>query len=269
MAARLYQFLSSPYCAKVRKILDFKGINYEVVEVDYLERKELLTASSQMMVPALTLESGETLVDSSRIALRLEELHPQPTIFPSSWSGMHQLLADYIDKELEEVLFRATMPDKAAFWRSRGHDREALWRLSTNKKYGSGFVDQAIAEHARHTLKARDALLPFEQAVSDRPFLFGRIGLADFALYGQLYNLTFTGTRKIPTDLKNLLAFFDRVDRISSTIEASPSQEAFRIPRGLAISRFSEWWFCDLSRAGFFELRCRRLFRSPFWRPTF
>src|SRR5689334_5813481 len=38
----LYQFATSPFCAKVRKILDFKGLDYRVVEVDYLERKELL-----------------------------------------------------------------------------------------------------------------------------------------------------------------------------------------------------------------------------------
>lgn len=58
MAAKLYQFLGSPFCAKVRKLLAFKGVEFEVVEVDYLERKELVLASGQMMVPALTLESG-------------------------------------------------------------------------------------------------------------------------------------------------------------------------------------------------------------------
>ena len=60
---RLYQFATSPFCAKVRKILDFKGIDYEAVEVDYVERKELVIASGQMMVPALTLDNGETMVD--------------------------------------------------------------------------------------------------------------------------------------------------------------------------------------------------------------
>ncbi|HKF30450.1 MAG TPA: glutathione S-transferase N-terminal domain-containing protein, partial [Candidatus Binataceae bacterium] len=60
MAAKLYQFLTSPFCAKVRKVLDFKDVDYEIVEVDYLERKELLITSEQLMVPVLTLASGET-----------------------------------------------------------------------------------------------------------------------------------------------------------------------------------------------------------------
>ncbi len=58
MAAKLYQFLGSPFCAKVRKLLAFKGVEFEVVEVDYLERKELLLASGQMTVPAVTLDNG-------------------------------------------------------------------------------------------------------------------------------------------------------------------------------------------------------------------
>lgn len=64
MKARLFQFAPSPYCAKARKLLEFKGVEFECVEVDYLERKELVLASGQMMVPALTLENGETVIDS-------------------------------------------------------------------------------------------------------------------------------------------------------------------------------------------------------------
>jgi len=220
MAAKLYQFLSSPFCAKVRKILDFKGIDYEVVEVDYLERKELLTASKQFMVPALTLDGGETIVDSARIALRLEELYPEPTLFPPGWSGMHRMLADYIDNQVEDILFKAAIPDEVEFWQRRGCDREALWRLVRDRKYGSGFVDRMIAEHRVHATRAREALMPFEEALSDRAFLLGRIGLADFALYGQLFYFAFLGEVKIPADLVRVREFFGRMDRISSAPEA-------------------------------------------------
>lgn len=221
MAARLYQFLTSPFCAKVRKVLDFKDVEYEIVEVDYLERKELLIASGQMTVPALTLASGETIVDSARIVQRLEELYPEPTLLPPSWSGMHQVLADYIDTQLEDALFGASIPDKIAFFRRQGRDREAWWRMVRDRKYGAGFVDRMIAEHGAQETRARQTLLPFEQALADRAFLLGRIGLADFALYGQLYNFAFTGELKISPELRNLRMFFGRVDRISSAPEAA------------------------------------------------
>ncbi len=219
MKARLYQFVSSPFCAKARKILEFKGVDFEVVEVDYLERKELLLASGQLMVPALTLESGETIVDSAKIAMRLEELYPEPTLLPPGWRGIHLALAGYIDNQVEDALFRVAIPDEAAHYRRQGADREALWRLIRERKYGAGFVDRMISEHAANWALAREALALFEDALAGKAFLTGRIGLADFALYGQLFYLAFTGELKIPADLENLRAFFGRVDRISAAVD--------------------------------------------------
>jgi glutathione S-transferase len=219
MAAKLYQFVGSPFCAKVRKLLAFKGIEFEVVEVDYLERKELVLASGQMMVPAVTLEGGETIVDSARIAMRLEELFPEPTIFPAGWRGVHLALADYIDNQIEDAVYGVALADELAHYGRQGADRAALWRLIRERKYGAGFVDRTIANQAANWERARIALGPFEEQLGKFPFLTGRIGLADFALYGQLFYFAFSGELKIPAALKNLREFFDRVDRITSVIE--------------------------------------------------
>jgi glutathione S-transferase len=221
MAAKLYQFLGSPFCAKARKLLAFKGVEFEVVEVDYLERKELLVASGQITVPAVTLDNGETIVDSARIATRLEELYPEPTIFPSGWRGMQLALADYIDNHLEESVYPVALADELAYYSKQGPDRGALWRFIRERKFGRGFVDRTIADHKANWERFRRALAPFEEQLGNAPFLTGRIGLADFALYGQLYYLAFTGELKIPADMKNLRAFFGRVDRITSTIDES------------------------------------------------
>ena len=219
MAAKLYQFLGSPFCAKVRKLLAFKGVEFEVVEVDYLERKELLLASGQITVPAVTLEGGETIVDSARIAMRLEELYPEPTIFPAGWRGMHMVLADYIDNHLEEQVYPVALADELAYYSRQGADRGALWRLIRERKFGTGFVDRTIAAQSANWERFRFSLAPFEEQLGIAPFLTGRIGLADFALYGQLYYLAFTGELKIPAEMKNLRAFFGRVERISSVVE--------------------------------------------------
>lgn len=216
---KLYQFASSPFCAKVRKILDYKGAEYEAIEVDYLERKELLIASGQIMVPALTLESGETITDSDRISERLENDYPEPTIFPAEWRGVHLALARYFDTELEDALFRAAVPDEIAHYRRQGRDREMLWRLIRERKYGAGFCDRMMREPAGNLERARAMLAPIDDGLRERAFLLGRIGYADFALYGQLSYLAFTGELKIPSELPNLSAFYGRMDRISSTLD--------------------------------------------------
>lgn len=219
MKARLYQFIASPFCAKVRKLLEYKGVEAEVVEVDYLERKELLAASGQIMVPALTLESGETVVDSHRIAMRLEELCPDPTIFPPGQRGLHLALARHIETEPGAVLLRAALPGKLAHYRRQGQDREAFFRLIRDRRYGAGFCERMVTEKEANWQRAIEALSPFEEQLSAAPFMTGRIGLADFALYGQLHSLIFTGESRIPSTMPGLRAFFDRMDRISAASE--------------------------------------------------
>jgi glutathione S-transferase len=219
MQARLYQFIGSPFCAKARKILEFKGIDFEIVELDYLERKELVIATGQMMVPALTLSSGETIVDSAKIADRLEELYPEPTILPPGWTGLHRALALYIDNQLEDSIYAVALADERAHYARQGLDRAALWTLIRERKYGAGFVERTIAADKANWKRFQQALTPFEQQLEGKAFLTGRIGLADFCLYGQLYYLAFTGELKIPATLPNLRAYFGRIDRISSKLE--------------------------------------------------
>jgi glutathione S-transferase len=223
MKARLYQFIYSPFCAKVRKILEYKGVEFETVEVDYLERKELLVASGQLMVPALVLASDEAVVDSDRIAARIEELYPDPTLFPPGARGLHIALARYIDTEIEDALFRLAVPDVAAYQRSQGADREAFWRFIRERRYGAGFCDRMVRERDANHDRAAELLAPFEEQLGAGAFLTGRIGLADFALYGQLYFLAFTGKLKIPPAMPKLRAFFGRMDRLSSTPEQAAS----------------------------------------------
>jgi len=215
----LYQFATSPFCAKVRKILDFKGLDYRRVEVDYLERKELLIASNQVMVPALTLESGETIVDSDRIAMQLDGIYPEPTIFPPEWRGIHLALARYFDGEFEDALFRAALPDELDHFARLGRDREAFYRLIRERKYGAGFCDETVRRHATHWARALEVLAPLDETLRDRAFLLGRIGYADFALYGQLSLLALTGELKIPDGMSNLSGYFGRMDRLTSALD--------------------------------------------------
>jgi glutathione S-transferase len=216
---RLYQFATSPFCAKVRKILDYKGLDYEIIEVDYLERKELFTASGQLMVPALTMPSGATIVDSDVIALTLEEDYPEPAIFPAGWRGVHLALARYFDTELEDALFRATLPFELRHYARQGPDHEAFYRLIRDRKYGAGFCDQTIHDHHSHCERALKTLAPLDDSFSERAFLLGRIGYADFALYGQLTLLSISEQFGLPDAYEGLRTFYDRMNRITAKID--------------------------------------------------
>ena len=75
--------------------------------------------------------------------------------FPPGWRGVHIALADYIDNQLEEAVYAVALADELAHYRRQGLDREALWRLIRERKFGAGFVDRTIANTAANWERAR------------------------------------------------------------------------------------------------------------------
>ena len=128
-------------------------------------------------------------------------------------------LTRYIESEVEEAIFRVKVPDTMEYWRARGADRLAMWRYVRERRYGPGFCSRMVRERDANWEHLREALAPFEHSLGERPFLFRTIGLADFALYGALHSLAFTGEMKIPGPA--LRAFFGRVDRITASLESA------------------------------------------------
>jgi glutathione S-transferase len=220
MKPRLFQFHPSPLCAKVRKILEFKGLTYETVEVDYLDRAQLLAVSGQINVPALELESGEVLTDSASIVTRLEALYPDPTVLPPLSRGLHVALTRYLEGDAAEVLMRAAIPDLMEYYGRQSDQHLAFFKLIHERRHGAGFCARMAAEHEANLRRAEEILAPLDEALNDKAFLLGRLGLADFALYGQLWRLAFTGELKLPARLANLREFFGRIDRLSAALDA-------------------------------------------------
>lgn len=81
---KLFTFATSPYARKVRMVLEYKGLECEMVERCYsLDRKpDLREASERAEVPVLVLDDGRPIVDSTIICEYLEDAHPNPPLFP-------------------------------------------------------------------------------------------------------------------------------------------------------------------------------------------
>src|SRR6185295_10513993 len=77
----LFSYKVSPYAAKVRSILRYKGIAFEERIVDPFDRRELKRLSGQIGVPII--QDGEKVVaDSTAIACYLDEKYPARSIIP-------------------------------------------------------------------------------------------------------------------------------------------------------------------------------------------
>jgi glutathione S-transferase len=158
---RFFTFATSPYARKVRMMLDLKGVAYEPVERCYsLDRKEdLCAASPRAEVPALLLDDGRSIADSTIICEYIEEIHPTPPLFPKDPFQRARMRA------IEDLCDRAFDAVSYGYWlavvRAEAPESDAMRRAARD-------------EFA--TLLTR-----LESELGERPYFCGELSVADLA----------------------------------------------------------------------------------------
>ena len=79
---RLYRAPWSTNVERVTLALGHKGLEADSIWIDYSERGAVEQVSGQPLVPVVDFD-GEIVFDSPRILARLEELYPDPPLFPA------------------------------------------------------------------------------------------------------------------------------------------------------------------------------------------
>src|SRR6266496_629428 len=179
---RLFQFSYSPFAAKVRKCLELKGLAYDLVEVPYLDRRELVgLTGGYAHIPVLE-DGGRVVTESARITAYLDERYA-PSLRADPVAA---LVEGWADGVLEDVLFRLATPGvEARFAELQGgrEDARALFRIVKERKFGTGCVDAWKRDANVLSARVAELLAPVAAAVADRPFLLGaRPSLADAAV---------------------------------------------------------------------------------------
>src|SRR6476469_4088204 len=85
MPAKLYVVHGSHPCVAVRRALELKRVDYKIVEFPPpfhvpLQRLRF----GQRTVPGIVFENGEKLIGSTAILKRLDQLAPEPRMFPDA-----------------------------------------------------------------------------------------------------------------------------------------------------------------------------------------
>jgi glutathione S-transferase len=119
---RLYRIPFSTNVERVTLALAFKGLAAEAADVDPDDRSVVREISGQELVPVLDVD-GEIVVDSTVILRRLEELHPDPPLFPRDGARRAELdvFLDWFNRVWKrfpngieaELVDHATNPDRA------------------------------------------------------------------------------------------------------------------------------------------------------------
>jgi len=199
-----YDWAYSPFCMKVRAILDYKRLAYERVNPLGPAVLRIRREGKVGKVPALELD-GALIVDSTDIAYALEARFPEPPILPSDprVRALCHALEDWADESLYflglyyrwyEAEGRKPIPQ--VFGRSpmgrlayRFYLRRVLRQLN-----GQGTLRKPPEHVARDLARQLDAV---EALLTPGPFLLGEgPWLCDFALWGQLNYLERTPVGK-------------------------------------------------------------------------
>ncbi len=208
---RLFQFSYSPFAAKVRKCLELKGLAYDLVEVPYLDRRELVAlAGGYAHIPVLE-DGGRVVTESARITAYLDERYA-PSLRADPVAALVEGWADGI---LEDVLFRLATPGvEARFAELQGgrEDARALFRIVKERKFGTGCIDAWKRDADVLSARVAELLAPVAAAVADRRFLLGaRPSLADAAVWGELYMLELAVPGWIQTRVPGLRDWWERM----------------------------------------------------------
>jgi glutathione S-transferase len=140
-----------PFSTNVERVslaLAHKGVAAEPIEVDPGDRGEVARVSGQELVPVADFD-GEIVVDSPAILRRIEELHPDPPLWPLDRARRAELdlFIDWFDR---------------------------VWKIAPNaiaEAIEGGAHDQfAIDAHAAEIVAA---LAAFESLLDGRPYIFG------------------------------------------------------------------------------------------------
>jgi glutathione S-transferase len=189
-----YDWPYSPFCMKVRAILDYKNVAYERVNPLGPTLLKLRRRGKTGKVPAVEID-GEMIVDSTDIAYAIDERFPEPPLLPADprERGLCHALEDWADESLYFIglYYRwyekeGRKPIPRAFGKSpigRIVYRFYLGRILGQVR-GQGTL-RKTPEHVRRDLERQlDAV---EGMLRPGPYLLGEQPyLCDFALWGQL-----------------------------------------------------------------------------------
>jgi glutathione S-transferase len=206
MAARpkLYGYPFSHYCVSAERMLAFKGIAYEPAYVPYHDKHDLIQATGQDYVPAMTWNGH--VVTWERIPEFLEEKQPQPTLFPGNSRGIARTLENWGHQVLEERVWRYVVTQVPKLLKDPT-ERWVFEEMQTRSR-GPWSVLEMRREEFRTDLETH--LQFIEDMLDGREWILEMPSLADFGVFGGLSPLLAVG-EAIPARFPNLRSWTTRI----------------------------------------------------------
>ena len=212
----LIQFPWSPFCLVQRRILEFSGARFKIINVPPQERSLVWKLTKQRYYGVPVIRDGKNILfetgDDSQVIAKYLDQKLKLDLFPAGLEGVQSILWRYIENEVEGATFR--LNDIYYQEISPAADHLQYLRFK-ERKFGRGCIDQWRAQKNDWLKKLEASLIPFEQMLAHSKFLLGeRPRFVDFDLFGMLENFLFSGHYQLPKSQPYLRAWHRRMKTI-------------------------------------------------------
>jgi glutathione S-transferase len=216
----LIQFPWSPFCLVQRRILDFSGQPFKVINIPSNSDRSFvwkLTKERYYCVPVI--KDGRTVVfevdEESQVIGKYLDAKLGLGLFPRELEGLQAIVWRYIESEIEGCTFRLN----DIYWREfvPKADQLALIRHK-ERKFGRGCLDQWHKDRKQWQRHLAAKLLPFEEMLMHRSFLLDdRPRFVDFDLFGMIANYLYSGHYQLPARHNRIRDWFTRMQRVKAS----------------------------------------------------
>jgi glutathione S-transferase len=226
----LHQYPNSPFSEKIRKILALKKVTWRSVDQPVIMPKPKLVplTGGYRRIPVLQI-GADVWCDSGIIARKIEELYPEPTIYPGGSEGVCHAITLFADRRFffstTPVIFEKLGPSVP---KEFIEDRSKMMAGA-----GANFTELTqTAPDARNQVRAFLDLL--DRQVANQPYLLGpSFSLADAACFHCVWFL-----RAEPSSFAlaqrhaNLMRWFERIEKMGNgNVTPMEQDEALRIAK--------------------------------------
>lgn len=212
----LVQFPWSPFCIVQRRILEFSGTPFRIVNIPNGDRSLVWKLTRQRYYGVPIIKDGKSVVfevaDDSQVIAKYLDSKLQLGLFPWNLEGVQSILWRHIENEIEGPCFRLN----DIYWREMVpvSDRVRFLRHK-ERKFGRGCIDDWKDQRQKLLKELEEKLIAFEEMLMYRPYLLDeRPRFVDFDLFGMLGNFLYSGHYRLPAKHSHLREWHRRMARV-------------------------------------------------------
>ena len=212
----LIQFPWSPFCIVQRRILEFSGARFKIVNIPNGDRSLVWRLSKQRYYGVPIIRDGKSVIfemsDDSQVIAKYLDSKLNLGLFPWDLEGVQAILWRYIENEVESVGFKLN----DIYWKQMVPPADQVRFLRhKERKFGRGCLEQWRAQKKEMVAQLEQRLMPFEEMLMYKPYLLDqRPRFVDFDLYGMLANFLYSGHYRLPPTHAQLNKWYRKMSRL-------------------------------------------------------